>query len=284
MLWCDLCNPTGSAFVADNVEIGGEVFLNEGLTAVGAGEVGTISLRAACIGGRLDCRHSILTSRSDPSHRWHVDGMVYTGVPLLDLGDRHREAWLELLRDATPSYAAQPYQQLAGACRGEGHDSEVRAVLIAQRRDQLDRGALTGRADRCWARFIGVLLAYGYQPWRALLYLVGLLTVSIALALVLGRHGALARAPVPNLTPPHIADAQSPPLALVPCTLVQTIGKGLDLGTPFLPTSPAARGSCEITTSATGDALTISRWVLQLAVWALAALFIAGFTGIVRKT
>ena len=84
--------------------------------------------------------------------------------------------------------------------------------------------------------------------------------------------------------PPHIADAQSPPLALVPCTLVQTIGKGLDLGTPFLPTSPAARGSCEITTSATGDALTISRWVLQLAVWALAALFIAGFTGIVRKT
>jgi hypothetical protein len=26
------------------------------------------------------------------------------------------------------------------------------------------------------------------------------------------------------------------------------------------------------------------RWVLQLAAWALAALFIAGFTGIVRKT
>ena len=28
----------------------------------------------------------------------------------------------------------------------------------------------------------------------------------------------------------------------------------------------------------------ITRWVLQLAAWALAALFIAGFTGIVRRS
>ena len=71
---------------------------------------------------------------------------------------------------------------------------------------------------------------------------------------------------------------------LVPCTVVQMIGKGLDIGTPFLSTSRAVSGSCETTTSTTGAALTISRWILQLAAWALAALFIAGFTGIVRKT
>jgi hypothetical protein len=28
----------------------------------------------------------------------------------------------------------------------------------------------------------------------------------------------------------------------------------------------------------------VSRWILQLAAWALTALFVAGFTGIVRKT
>ncbi len=44
----------------------------------------------------------------------------------------NREAWLELLGGGTLRYAAQPYQQLAAAYRAEGHDSDVRAILIAQ--------------------------------------------------------------------------------------------------------------------------------------------------------
>jgi hypothetical protein len=43
-------------------------------------------------------------------------------------------------------------------------------------------------------------------------------------------------------------------------------------------------GSCQPTPSVEGDTLTVARWILQLAAWALAALFIAGFTGIVRTT
>ena len=95
------------------------------------------------------------------------------------------------------SYAAQPYQQLAAAYRNEGHDSDVRAILIAQRRDQIARGGLA-RTDLWWARFTGWLLGYGYQPWRALLYLAGVLAVSVALTLPLGPPapaGAPARAP-----------------------------------------------------------------------------------------
>jgi hypothetical protein len=30
--------------------------------------------------------------------------------------------------------------------------------------------------------------------------------------------------------------------------------------------------------------LTVARWLLQTAAWALAALFVTGFTGIVRRT
>ena len=60
------------------------------------------------------------------------------------------------------------------------------------------------------------------------------------------------------------------------------IGRGLDLGTPFLPKATSA--VCTTTSTATGVTLTIAGWLLQLAAWALAALFIAGFTGIVRKT
>jgi hypothetical protein len=43
-------------------------------------------------------------------------------------------------------------------------------------------------------------------------------------------------------------------------------------------------GSCQPTTTPAGDTLTTIPWALQLAARALAALFIAGFTGIVRKT
>ena len=46
----------------------------------------------------------------------------------------------------------------------------------------------------------------------------------------------------------------------------------------------AVVGLTDVTGSAAGDLLTIARWILQLAAWALAALFITGFTGIVRKT
>jgi hypothetical protein len=50
-----------------------------------------------------------------------------------------------------------------------------------------------------------------------------------------------------------------------------------------LPTVPALVGGCQPTASVVGDVLTVARWVSQLIAWALAALFIAGFTGIVRK-
>jgi hypothetical protein len=69
-----------------------------------------------------------------------------------------------------------------------------------------------------------------------------------------------------------------------PCTLLQLVGKGIDLGTPFFPAVRSGAGSCDVTATATGDVLTVIRWVLRLVAWALAALFIAGFTGIARRT
>jgi hypothetical protein len=98
--------------------------------------------------------------------------------------------WLQLFLTATPAYAAQPYQQLASVYRAAGHDADVRKILIAQRRAQLDRGVLTGR-ERLWARITGVTLGYGYQPWRALLFLLGVVITSVVVAVTLGTHGAL---------------------------------------------------------------------------------------------
>jgi hypothetical protein len=79
-----------------------------------------------------------------------------------------------------------------------------------------------------------------------------LFIASAILALELGAHGALA----------HASDSAHPVAAAMHCTVIERVGVGLDLGTPFLTTH--ARDHCLTTDSATGTALTISTWALQL--------------------
>ncbi|WP_020387866.1 hypothetical protein [Kribbella catacumbae] len=67
-----------------------------------------------------------------------------------------------------------------------------------------------------------------------------------------------------------------------PCSAVERVGIGIDIGLPLIKT--AARDTCAASNSSAGDVLTVTGWVLQVLAWALATLFIAGFTGAVRKT
>jgi hypothetical protein len=139
---------------------------------------------------------------------------------------------------------------------------------MAQRRDQIHRGAVIGW-DRFWARLTGLTLGYGYQPWRALIVLLVVLAISVGATLTAGHRGGLAR-----------TSGTSTPRAA--CSVTEQIGVGLDLGIPLLKTG--ARDQCAPTTTSAGQALTVTGWALQILAWAFAALFIAGFTGAVRKT
>lgn len=229
-----------------------------------------VQLVGTHIGGQLDCSGAMVNNRSDPQHRWTLDGLTYTRLPLDPLG-QSTTGWLDLFRTATPTSAAQPYQQLASVYRAAGHDRNVRQILIAQRQAQLDRGVLTGR-ERLWTRITGITLGYGYQPWRALLFLLGVVVTSVVLAVTLGAHAALA----------HPLDPKNPTAATVPCTVTERVEVGLAVGAPFFDTH--ARDRCTTTNTPTGIVLSYSSWGLQLLTGAFAALFIAGFTGIVRKT
>jgi hypothetical protein len=265
-----ITNRSGPALYGERLQVDGDVLLHEGFTADGIGELGTVHLTAARIGGRLDCSGAVVQSRSGPQHRWALDGLTYSRLPLDPFG-KGSTGWLDLLKTATPAYAAQPYQQLAAVYRAAGHDRDVRQILIAQRQAQLDRKVVTGR-ERLWARTTGVTLGYGYQPWRALLFLVGVVVTSVVLAVALGAHGALV----------HPQDPNNPAAATIPCTVTERIDVGLEVGAAFLGTR--ARDRCTTTNTTTGIVLTYSTRGLQLLTAILAALFIAGFTGIVRKT
>ena len=196
-----------------------------------------------------------------------MDGLTYAGVPQ----QIPARDWLHLLRDGTPGYAAQPYQQLAAGCRALGDDRQARQTLIAQRDDQLARTP-TRWPERLWGRITKVTLGYGYQPWRALLFLAAVVALSCVLAVVLGSHGALTT-------------TDKTALKGQPCTVVQQVSVGLDLNLPV--GTSVARAKCDLTKnsgSVTAAWLTIIGWVLRILAWAFAALFIAGFTSAVRKT
>jgi hypothetical protein len=101
-----------------------------------------------------------------------------------------------MLTHRTPSYAAQPYRQLAAATQAVGHDSDTRKVLIAQRRDQLKRKAITSLHERTWAKLTGLTLGYGYQPWRALIGLLVVVAAAVTLVIIAGgQHAGLAHTP-----------------------------------------------------------------------------------------
>jgi len=258
-----LRNDTGAALHARNLQVGEDVLLRKGFEAVGGGEDCTIELTGVRIVSALSFEPSRL-EHGIPSRRLEVEGLQYTGLPEGDW-----RIWRQLLQEATPSYTAQPYQQLAAAHRAAGHDREARTVLIAQRRDQLRRAATT-RGEKAWGHLTWLTLGYGYQTWRALLGLLAVALIAVAMtSLGPGAHGGLE-------------SAGHPRTAVVRCSSVDRIGIGLDLGLPLI--KAGSHTSCRIADNPPGHTLLLVGWALQSLAWAFASLFVAGFTSAVRKT
>ncbi len=260
----DLRNESGPALNARALRVDHDVDLRE-FVAIGRGGGATVNLSGARIDGSLIFKPARLEAAGSDEAVLDLDGLTYFGLPI---GISSRE-WLYLLRKGTSAYASQPYQHLAAAHLAAGHDDEARRILIAQRNDQLYRLALTGRAQRSWARFTGWTLGYGYQPWRALVGLVIIIATAIILTVTVGGHGAL----VP---------AQSSAHATSSCSMVERVGVGLDISLPLINTG--AQDYCHVSNTTAGQVTTAVGWGLQLLAWAFAALFVAGFTGAVRKT
>jgi hypothetical protein len=253
---------TGPALRAPGLQVTRDMSLS-GVTTTGSGTGPVVDLRQAQIGGSLRIGGIELTHTTNPQARLAIDGLTYTGLPVgMDPAE-----WLHLLRDATATYAAQPYQQLAAGHRAAGHDTQARRVLISQRVDQLRRQELLSRPERAWTRLTGLTLGYGYQPWRALLFLLAVTCTAVTMALAAGAHGALAH-------------PSSPASRL--CSTVEEIGVGLNVALPLVKT--ALDDQCHPTSSATGQAFNAGSWTLQLLGWAFATLFVAGFTSIIRRT
>nr|WP_042179158.1 hypothetical protein [Kibdelosporangium sp. MJ126-NF4]CEL13662.1 membrane-associated oxidoreductase [Kibdelosporangium sp. MJ126-NF4]CTQ99348.1 membrane-associated oxidoreductase [Kibdelosporangium sp. MJ126-NF4] len=268
---------TSAALNAVDMHVEESVFLDKGFQATSA-TWAAVRIRGARVGGQLvlrdgratgqvalDVKHvkvgmEVLFPASFPEGIVDLDGLTYTSLPR----DSTLDEWLDLLANRTPRYASQPYLQLAAAHQAAGHERDVRRIRVAQQKDLLRRGQLTAWS-RLWHRTTGVTVGFGYRPATALVWFAATLATAILLVAAVAGPAGLVRS------------------ASGGCSLVEQVGLALNSATPLI--KPDGQQRCQIVTSSgLGQFVVVGTWILQGFAWAFTTLFVAGFTGLVRKT
>ncbi len=156
-------NPTGAAFSAQHMEIKAG-FIWDALAAKPEGEV---ILAYAHVGQLADDE----ASWPQPN-KLRLNGFEY-GVFASDSPQnaKSRLRWIALQPHEDGKFWSQPYEQLAKVFRNMGHESDAVKVLIAKQEDLRKFGKLNRKA-KFWNWFLGKIIAHGYKPWKAFLYIL----------------------------------------------------------------------------------------------------------------
>ncbi|MBB1242869.1 oxidoreductase [Streptomyces durbertensis] len=123
---------------------------------------GRVVLAGATVGNLVD------RADSWPRH----EGLWMAGFSyehLIPIGSFPLAERLRWVATATPEYSAEPYEQLATVLRNGGEDNEARTVLLAKQRRRRETLPLAGKL---WGYLQDWTVAYGYQPVRALLWML----------------------------------------------------------------------------------------------------------------
>ncbi|QXJ22737.1 hypothetical protein AGRA3207_003791 [Actinomadura graeca] len=199
-----LSHPDRTALNADDLAVETDIYCSDGFTALGAVSfagarvTGQLSLRGAHlhhengtalslqrlqaeevllrpaepIRGVADLSYARINLLRDDAKTWperlQLDGLQYETLEP-PLTARDRLAWL---RRDTDGYAPQPYERLAQTYRALGLDADGRSILLAKARD---RRKTQGVSRKVVGWFQDGLVGYGYRPFRAASWLVGLL-------------------------------------------------------------------------------------------------------------
>jgi hypothetical protein len=204
-VFCDRMTSAGGVRVA-GATIGGELNFRGVRMRNGAGtaleaaalEAGELSLRLAePAEGLVDLRHARVRILRDAPGTWpsllSLDGMTYDALePRLPA--RQRLDWLA--RDPN-GHQPRPYEQLAAHYVATGQPAEARHVMYASERILRRNKTLLRRA---WSLLQDVTIGYGYQPWRALVWLAVLL-IAGSITFGVERPSPLGSGNAPNFNP-----------------------------------------------------------------------------------
>jgi len=298
-------NPVGDALVGQRMRVAGGFFFRK-VTV----ESGRVNLASAEVGDLVDDPESW---RGD----WplYLDGFTYQRISGAFTDSRQRLDWLAKGTVWKGEFHPQPYAQLAKVLREMGHDRAAREVLVTQERliachararlraqplaerDGLDRalGVHTVRPRAAglavWDWLKWSVVGYGHQPFRSIVWLLGLWGIAVILAQIVWASGAMVPASDVILT----SDGWLAVAGQVDAAAVWAEGAGRDWETfnaaawafdvvvPILDLGQVAAWAPSTSRGIAGVTLWWGRWVLTIAGWVVVALAAAAVTGIIRR-
>jgi hypothetical protein len=289
------------ALNADSTNVGGSVyfrshFQTEGKIRFGASYAGgsfqwsnvDSPKRAA-----LDLRYSKVRSLLNPADSWpdhlDIDGFIYE---LIDErshpSDKVQLGWLSL--QARNKFLPQPYEQLAAVLRKMGHGDDAKKVLIAENESEAKYIPLRFNriGDWLWFKIIGPRIGYGYRPWNAFIFSLGVISIGWWLFRWGFLQGLLT--PTSNEAYGTIRGSTHQLLESYPKfnafiysleTFVPLVKLGL--GDHWTPNANRGRSlRLGIVTLRTGSLLRGYLWFHIIAGWVLTTLWVGGLTGLVK--
>jgi hypothetical protein len=199
-----LVNPNGTALKADGLIVEQSIFCYGGLTIKGGvilmgahisgalgfagvivsnpngialhlqdAQIGTLMLHPVARPGAINLSNAQLGVLDDNPATWpnqlQLRGCTYDALyerTPVSVGQR-----LDWLSRDPEGYAPQPYEQITTVYRRAGREEDARRVAIAKQRDRRRTLPIPGRAA---SLLLDVLVNYGYRPWLAGLWLLGL--------------------------------------------------------------------------------------------------------------
>lgn len=317
----EFANPGGIALNAHRLRVGAEFFW-QSVTVTG----GTVNLPSAAVGDLVDD----LASWPDAG-RTYLDGLTYdrlTRDAPTDAATRLR--WLARTATRDGRFLPQPYGQCARVLHQMGHEAEARAIMeeqarlkgIARRAAARARSgagplgtpsatlrALAGQAaagfDWLWDSAARAIVGYGFAPFRALLWLAGLIAIATLLAAQSWAEGGMAPANdlvaasdswqqmvaqdcLPTPTPGCIANPaeawNGPAGAGVDWEGFHPLAWGADLVIPVVSLGQTAAWGPSAARGPWSATLFWARWPLIAMGWLVSALAAAAATGIIQRS
>ena len=149
-----LINPEGTALSASDCKVGGSLYFHVPEAAV----------------GNVDFAYAQIGTLNDDLASW-PDSYNLVGFSYNSLwGDENLGRRLRWISKSEP-FSPHVYTQLAEVYRRSGHEGFARQVAIRREKERGRQPDLSW-GGKVWNRFLGLTVAYGYQPWRALVLLV----------------------------------------------------------------------------------------------------------------
>jgi hypothetical protein len=299
-----------------SVDIRGSVLLSKNFIANG-----WVSFVGSKIGGTfvlavdnpnlmsIELRTARMSTIEDSKESWPkhgclaLDGLIYEKIAQgSPVNGAERLDWIRR-QNLKDNFSPQPYEQAARVLQASGHQEAAIKVLIGKQDDLRKYGGLS-KVKQFWNWFLSRTIAHGYKPHRALLFSLAIIYIGLFVFDLGYTHGLIEPSELEAYSISNTRDASTPALIYPDSNSSSQMPKtppsypefysliySVDVFLPIIDFHqesfwiPRASRGKKISpfTLRWGGVLLAYFWLHILLGWVFTSLWVAGFTGLVRR-